>query len=132
MLLAVISALEGLALVIYAVLSIINAIVVGPTGPEAVSNTTAITLEIVIFAFLGAGLLATAWGWWRVKRWARAPFLLGQLIALVVGFPLVQATGTIRASGALILVAGIVGIVVALLPKVTDALLNREILDYES
>lgn len=117
---------------IYAALSIINAIVVGPTGPEAVSNTTAITLEIVIFAFLGAGLLATAWGWWRIKRWARAPFLLGQLIALVVGFPLVQSTGMIRASGAVILAAGIVGIVVALLPKVTDALLNREMLDYES
>lgn len=121
--LAVIALLQGLALVAYGIFDAVEAVRVGATGPADVSNGPAIALQIVIFLIFGAGLLWVARGWWGSRRWARAPFLLTQLIALVVGVPLAQAQGgTERVAGIVISLMALVGIALVFTPGVTRAL----------
>lgn len=90
---AIVALAEGAALVGYAVYLLVQVARLGLTGPSEVSNAPAVTLEIIIFAVFGAGLLVSGRGLWQARRWARAPIVLGQLIALVVGVPLVLAVG---------------------------------------
>ena len=125
--LAAIAAIEGAVLAGYAVYDVIQGVRFGLTGPEEVSNLPALVLQILIFAVLGIGLLAIARGWWLSKYGARAPFILAQLLGLVVGFPLAQApdSGT-RAIGTALVVAGVVGIAVSLLPAVTRAIVDSD------
>ena len=82
-------------------------------------------MQVVIFAALGVGLIAIARGWWLSKYGARAPFILAQLLGLVVGVPLIAApdAGT-RVVGAALVAAAIVGIAVSLLPRVTRAIVD--------
>lgn len=121
--LAAISGIEGVALVGYAAFELIEAFRLGATGPADVSNVPAIILQIVLFALFGVGLLVVAPGWWGARRWARAPFLLAQLIALVVGVPLAQSSGGVeRIVGAGIAVAALLGIVLVFTPAVTKAI----------
>ncbi len=121
--LGVIAALEGVGLIGYAVYDIFQGITVGITGPREVSNLPALVLQIVIFAALGIGLLLVARGWWRAAYGARAPFIVAQLLALVVGVPLLSApdAGTRQIAVALIGL-GVLGIVLALVPSVTRVL----------
>ncbi len=125
--LAIIAVIQGLGLIGYAVYDIVQGFTVGITGPQEVSNLPALILQIVIFAVLGVGLLFVARGWWGVKYGARAPFIVAQLLALVVGIPLASApdVGTQRAGIALIVV-GAVGLVLALAPPVTRALVETD------
>jgi hypothetical protein len=125
--LAAIAAIQGLVLVAYAVYDVIQGLRFGLTGPEEVSNLPALVLQIVIFAVLGVGMLAIARGWWLSKYGARAPFILAQLLGLVVGFPLAQApdSGT-RAIGTALVVIAVVGIAASLLPSVTRAIVDSD------
>lgn len=121
--LAVIALVEGVALVAYAAYDAVEGMRIGATGPGDVSNGPAIILQIALFALFGAGLVWVARGWWRRRRWARAPFLLAQLIALVVGVPLAQSGGSIeRVAGAVMSIAALLGIVLVFTPGVTRAI----------
>ena len=121
--LAAIALAEGVALVAYGVFDLVQAVRVGATGPADVSNWPAIVLQIVLFAVFGAGLAWVARGWWGARQWARAPFLLAQLLALVVGIPLAQsADGSARVAGIALALAAVVGIVLALSPGTATAL----------
>lgn len=123
--LALISWLQGIALLGYGVFDIVEALTVGISGPAPVSNPMGITLQILLFLLFGAGLVAVGRGWWQVRRWARAPFVLAQLIALVVGVPLAQATETsARVPGILLSGIAAAGLVLVFLPKTTQALLE--------
>ena len=123
--LALISCLQGIALLGYGVFDIVGALTVGISGPAAVSNPTGTVLQILLFLIFGAGLLAVAWGWWQVRRWARAPFVLAQLIALVVGVPLAQAAEeSARIPGILLTGIAVAGLVLVFIPKTTKALLE--------
>ena len=123
--LAAIAAAEGIVLVGYAIYDVIQGIRVGLTGPPEVSNLPALVLQVVIFAALGVGLIAIARGWWLSKYGARAPFILAQLLGLVVGIPLIAApdAGT-RVVGAALVAAAVVGIAVSFLPRVTRAIVD--------
>ncbi len=130
--LAGISATQGVFFIIYAILITAGVLRFGLTGPEAVSNSAGVTLAVIIFLFFGVGLIATAWGWWQIKGWARSPFVLAQLLALVVGIPLISATGTTeKIVGVGVSIVAIVGGVVSLLPA-TTALLYRDATPTES
>lgn len=123
--LTIIAAVQGVALIGYAVFDIVQGVTVGLTGPSEVSNLPGLVLQIGIFAALGIGLVLVARGWWGAKYGARAPFIVAQLLALVVGIPLVSApdVGT-RQVGIALVVAGVVGIVLSLLPPVTRVLIE--------
>lgn len=124
---AVIAAIQGLGLIGYALFDIVQGFTVGITGPEEVSNLPALAVQIVIFAVLGVGMLLVARGWWGAKYGARAPFVVAQILALVVGVPLMSAPeiGTQRV-GIAVAIAGAIGLVLAFMPPVTRALLASD------
>lgn len=124
--LALIAAIEGLALAGYAVFDLVGALLVGTTGPAEVSNASAMILQIAIFAIFGAGMLIVARGWLTVAAWVRGPFVLAQLIALVVGVPLVRATEAVQQGvGVVITALAVVGLVLVFTPSVTRTFAER-------
>lgn len=120
--LAVISALEGLAFVAYAVFVLVEGLRLGATGPESVSNVPAIALQAGLFLIFGVGLGLVAWGWWQQRRWARAPFLLAMLISGLIGYDLAQSTGAVRTAGLVMAGVAVVGIVLSFAPGVGRAI----------
>lgn len=124
---AAISAIEGLGLLGYAIYDIVQTLRLGVTGPEEVSNVPAVLLIIVILLLFGAGMLCVARGWWREQRWARAPFLVAQILGVLVGYDLAQAAGgSERIIGITVIVVAAIGIVLAFLPAVARAIEPRD------
>ena len=122
-----ISGVQGVFYVVYAVLIVIGVARFGVSGPSEVANASGVTLEVVIFLFFGLGMLLVAGGWFTAKRWARAPFLLAQLMALVISVPLIGATDVLQKWAAiLVTIAAIVGVFLAFTPAVTRYLLRDE------
>lgn len=120
---AVIALVEAVGLIVYGAYEAVQGVLVGATGPAEVSNVPAITLQVVIFAVLGVGMLYVARGWHRRRRWARAPFVLAQLIGLLIGIPVAQTPGWgPRAAGLALAVVSLVGIILAFTPAATRAL----------
>lgn len=121
--LGLIAGVQGVALVVYAIFDVVGWARFGLSGPAAVSNVPGIVLQIVIFAACGSGLLAVAWAWFHARRWARAPFITMQAIGLVVGWPLASANGSVeRAAGIALVVMAIIGVGIALSPRITRIL----------
>jgi hypothetical protein len=121
--LTAITAVQGVAFLGYAAYIAVNGLRFGVTGPAEVSNTPSLILQVVIFASFGAALMVVARGWWKTKRWARAPFVLAQILAVIVGWPLSSAEGPAeRAAGVVLLVMAIAGLILAFSPKVTRVL----------
>ena len=120
--LAVIALVEGLALVAYGVYALVEGLRLGATGPDQVSNVPAIALEVLLFALFGVGLVWLARGWWGARRWARAPFVLAQIIALLLGVPLAQADGTERVVGVAMSLVAVLGIVLVFTPHALHGL----------
>ncbi len=119
--------LEGAFFLGYAIYDLIGAARFGLTGPEEVSNAPALTLQILMFALFGGALVFVARGWWRVRRWSRAPFVLAQLLILVVAVPLVSAPGSVeRVVAAAGVLMAVVGLVLTFLPSTTAALLGDD------
>lgn len=126
--LAVIAFVEGTFFVVNAILVTAGILIFGFTAPSAVSNPAGVTLEVVIFAAFGVGLLVVAYGWWKVRSWARSPFVLAQLLALVVSIPLIGASGSVeRVVGVLVTIVAVGGLIVALLPRTTTLLYRDEV-----
>jgi hypothetical protein len=125
--LGIISGVQGVFYVVYAILIVVGVARFGVSGPSEVANASGVTLEVVIFLFFGLGMLLVAVGWFAAKRWARAPFLLAQLLALVVSVPLIGATNLFQKWAAiLVTLAAVVGIFLAFTPAVTRYLLRDE------
>jgi hypothetical protein len=75
---------QGIGLVGLAVFFLVELIVASPTSaPRAV-------MAALLTLLAGLGLLAVARGLRRARRWARAPALVTQLLALPVAWGLVQ------------------------------------------
>ena len=120
---AAIAAIEGLACVGYGVYEAAQAVRFGATGPESVSNVPAIVLQVALFLVFGAGLLLIARGWWRLAAWARAPFVLAQLIVGLIGYELAQsASAGIHWAGIAMALVAVLGLVLVFTPAVSRAL----------
>lgn len=120
---AVIAFAQGAALLTYAVYDVVEAVRVGITGPQEVSNLPAVVLLVVITAAFGVGLAWVGVGWWRARRWARAPFILAQLIGGFIGFELAQSEGsTERVVGIGLVAVALLGLVLSFAPGVTRRL----------
>lgn len=112
-----IAILEGLALAGYGVVDAILAITQGVSGPAAVASPLGVLVQVVVLVALGLGMVAIGRAWHRRRRWARAPFVLAQLILGFILVSLAQASGaTVRAIGIGGVVIVGVGLVVALMP----------------
>jgi hypothetical protein len=122
-----ISGIQGVFYAVYAILIVVGVARFGVSGPREVANASGVTLEVVIFLFFGLGMLLVAGGWFTSRRWARAPFLLAQLLALVVSVPLIGATDPFQKWVAiLVTLAAVIGIFLAFTPSVTRYLLRDE------
>ena len=122
-----ISIVQGVFYVVYAFLVVVGVARFGVNGPSEVANAPGVTLEVVIFLVFGLGMLLVTWGWFTARRWARAPFLLAQLLALVVSVPMIGATDSLQKWVAiLVTLAAVVGIILAFTPGVTRYLLHDE------
>lgn len=82
---AVLTALEGLVLVVYAVLEVAHL--------DADRVSVAVTAA-VFFGLMGAGLLLCATGLWRRQSWARSPVVVAQLITLLTAYSFVGGETT--------------------------------------
>lgn len=100
----------------------VRAVREGATGPEEVSNLGGLVLEPLIFLAFGAALLLVGHGLWRARRWARAPFVLGQLVLGLIGVELAQGDSDLHGVGIASTVLALVGVVVVLTPAVTAEL----------
>ena len=110
-------------LVAYGLYDTVQALRLGATGPADVSNGPAIALQVVIFVVFGAALAVVARGWQRAQRWARAPFIVAQVLGLAIGIPLAQSAGSVeRIVGVGTALVCVIGIVLALTPQVSRAL----------
>jgi hypothetical protein len=74
---ATLTALEGLVLLVYAVLELASV----DADRASVAVTTA-----VFFGVMGGGLLLCASGLWRGRSWARSPVVVAQLITLLTAY----------------------------------------------
>ncbi len=125
--LAGIALLEGLGLVAYALFDVVEAVRVGTSGPEDVSNAPALILLVVITAAFGVGMIWVARGWWRAQRWARAPFILSEIIAVLIGYELAQSAGSAeRYLGIGIALVGVVGLIMSFAPSVGRAIDDQD------
>lgn len=121
--LAVVAGVQGAALLAYAAFDVVEALRLGLNGPAAVSSPPALIVLVSVTAVLGLGMVWIARGWWRARRWARAPFIMAQLLVGLIGFELSQSEGgTERTVGLVMIAVASVGVVVALLPTVGRAL----------
>lgn len=109
-------------MIVYAIADVVVIVREGMTGPAEVSSVPAFVLQVLIFLALGGGLLLIARGWTRASRSARAPFVLAQLLALVVGVPLIGTGGLITGVGVVLVVLAVAGVLFALSPATTRAL----------
>lgn len=122
-----IAAVEAVALVGYAIYIGFNGLREGTTGPAEVSNLPALISLVVILAVLGIGMLLIARGWWQGRRWSRSPFILAQIIVVLLGWEASQSLDSAeKAVGLLAIGVGVLGIALAFLPAVTRALESED------
>ncbi|WP_460715166.1 hypothetical protein [Nocardioides dilutus] len=82
---AALTVLEGLVLVVYAVLELAH--LDGDRVSVAVTTAS-------FFGLMGAGLLLCAAGLWRCRSWARSPVVVAQLITLLTAYSFVGGETT--------------------------------------
>ena len=112
----VLALLTGTALVGYACFELEQAL--------TQSADSAAGAAVVIGSFLawGLGVLLSARGLVRRRRWARSPLVMTYLLLLAVGWALVHGTGAAVAVGVVAFGVAVVGLVVMLTPSLGAAL----------
>ena len=116
--LAVIAGLQGLAVIGYAVANIVW--LVGAWGEPGVSALT-LAVQVLVIAAIGVALIFVAKGFLGAARWARAPFVVAQLLAGVVAVPFALTPGGAQTWSVLIIVSAIVGLILVFVPSTTRA-----------
>ena len=121
LLLALIAALEGIALLVNGAIAVYSALTDGSYGTQG-EDSSAILIEIVIFVVFGIGLLMVAKGWFTMKRWARSPFILAQLIGLFGGGSMVfDSSASSKIPGLLLAGPALIGLVLTFSPAMVRA-----------
>jgi hypothetical protein len=107
---------EAVVLLGYAVVTVVQAL----RGDRS-SALGAALLALVLLTW-AAGLALSARGLWRVRRWARSPVVVSELLLLAVGVPLIQGTG--GWVGTVIVATTVVVLIAVLSPPVTSVLVE--------
>ncbi|SFD35288.1 hypothetical protein [Streptomyces aidingensis] len=113
---AVLTGLEGLAA---AGLGVLMLVLVVTGDPDGVAQ--AVTGAVTVLA-LAAIPLAAASGLWRLRRWARGPAVLVQILCLPIGFELLAQGGLLRAAGLALMAAAVTALVCLFSARTTRAL----------
>ena len=107
-----ISIFQGISLLVYALIAFVGALVTGEI--ERVDTFVAENLLYLLLIFL---ILIVGVNFRKHKRASYTPFLLIQMFALIIAWPLLQNEKLItQGLGLLIGVSGLVGLILGLLP----------------
>ena len=107
-----ISIFQGISLLVYALIAFVGALVTGEI--ERVDTFVAENLLYLLLIFL---ILIVGINFRKHKRASYTPFLLIQMFALIIAWPLLQNEKLItQGLGLLIGVSGLVGLILGLLP----------------
>jgi len=108
-----ISIFQGISLLIYTLIAFVGALVTGEI--ERVDTFVAENLLYLLLIFL---ILIVGINFRKYKRASYTPFLLIQMFALIIAWPLLQNEKLItQGLGLLIGISGLIGIVLSLLPQ---------------
>ena len=108
-----ISIFQGISLLVYALIAFVGALVTGEI--ERVDTFVAENLLYLLLIFL---ILIVGVNFRKHKRASYTPFLLIQMFALIIAWPLLQNEKLItQGLGLLIGLSGVFGIVLGLLPQ---------------
>jgi hypothetical protein len=113
---AVLTALEGLVIAGFGVISLVLLFVDKPDG-----LMQALMLVVTLFAIAALPLVA-ARGLWLRRRWSRGPSMIVQLLALPVGWQLAQNGGLMLVAGAAAGLTGLAVLACLVNPTATEAL----------
>ena len=107
-----ISIFQGISLLVYTLIAFVGALVTGEI--ERVDTFVAENLLYLLLIFL---ILIVGINFRKHKRASYTPFLLIQMFALIIAWPLLQNDNLItQALGLLIGLSGLIGILLGLLP----------------
>ena len=108
-----ISIFQGISLLVYTLIAFVGALVTGEI--ERVDTFVAENLLYLLLIFL---ILIVGINFRKHKRASYTPFLLIQMFALIIAWPLLQNEKLItQGLGLLIGISGLIGIVLSLLPQ---------------
>jgi len=104
---------QGISLLVYTLIAFVGALVTGEI--ERVDTFVAENLLYLLLIFL---ILIVGFNFRKYKRASYTPFLLIQMFALIIAWPLLQNEKLItQGLGLLIGISGLIGIVLSLLPQ---------------
>lgn len=104
---------QGISLLVYTSIAFVGALLTGEI--ERVDTFVAENLLYLLMIFL---ILVIATNFKKLKRASFTPFILIQLFALIIAWPLLQSAILItRGLGLLILISGLLGLLLGLLPE---------------
>jgi len=107
---AVVSALQGGALIINGVAVAAAVVAGGITGPADVASPVGVAVEALLFVGFGAALLLIGRALRLGDDWALTPFLLAQVLGLAVALPLASTSGAAGLVGVLVSASCLAGI----------------------
>ncbi len=113
---AALSGVEGTALAVWGLYTIVAALV------ESVRNQGLAEFGGVVILLLGLFPLLAARGLLKLQRWGRTPALLIHSLCLPIAYFMWQTGGLMAGLGVAVGLAGLVGIVALLNPRVTEVL----------
>lgn len=104
---------QGISLLVYTSIAVVGALLTGEI--ERVDTFVAENLLYLLMIFL---ILVIAKNFKKLKRASFTPFILIQLFALIIAWPLLQSAILItRGLGLLIGISGLLGLLLGLLPE---------------
>jgi len=104
---------QGISLLVYTSIAFVGALITGE-----IERVDTFVAENLLYLLLIFSILIIAKNFKKMKRAAFTPFLLIQLFALIIAWPLLQSDKLItQGLGLLIGISGLLGIVLGLLPQ---------------
>ena len=111
-----VAAVEALAVLAYT-------LGIALSGIQNPGSVAAPAVEALIYLVFALGIALVVKGLWQARRWARTPFVVVQLFALVTGWTLLQGDGdSTHLLGWAVLVLAVLGLGCALAPSTGEAL----------
>ncbi|MFN8126557.1 MAG: hypothetical protein U0R64_08645 [Candidatus Nanopelagicales bacterium] len=121
-----VAAVEALLLIGYALSITWVVATTGLQGPQDVSSSSGVAVEITVFALFGIGCGLLAVGRWRGTDWATVPFAVVQLLALTVGIPLATGAGGGVPFGIVITAMAVLGLAALVWGRTVEPNPNRD------
>ena len=104
---------QGISLLVYTSIAFVRALITGE-----IERVDTFVAENLLYLLLIFSILFIAKNFKNIKRASFTPFLLIQLFALIIAWPLLQSDKLItQGLGLLIGISGLLGIVLGLLPQ---------------